>query len=131
MMDALPPGHPAKPPSVQAQQSLANAGSGSSERINPRESDGSGQRLAKVEIYTRRFCADSMRTKGLFDRKNIQYNEYLIDTDIVNSSAMSQRTEGLASTPQVFIDGNLIGGLQQVMELEQAGDLNLILGIRA
>jgi glutaredoxin-related protein len=31
----------------------------------------------------------------------------------------------------VFIDGNLIGGLQQVMELEQAGDLNLILGIRA
>jgi glutaredoxin len=72
-----------------------------------------------------------MRTKGLFDRKNIQYNEYLVDTDIVNSSAMSQRTEGLASTPQVFIDGNLIGGLQQVMELEQAGDLNLILGIRA
>ena len=38
--------------------------------------------VAKVEIYTRRFCADSMRTKGIFDRKHIQYNEYLIDNEI-------------------------------------------------
>jgi glutaredoxin 3 len=87
--------------------------------------------LAKVEIYTRRFCADSMRTKGIFDRKNIQYNEYLIDNDVVNSSAMSQRSAGKDTTPQVFIDGSLIGGLAQVMELEHKGDLDFLLGIRA
>ena len=85
--------------------------------------------VAKVEIYTRRFCADSMRTKGIFDRKRIQYNEYLIDNDIVNSSAMSQRTDKLETTPQVFIDGNHIGGLRQVMELEQAGELDFLLGL--
>jgi glutaredoxin-related protein len=44
---------------------------------------------------------------------------------------MSQRTEGLEATPQVFIDGTLIGGLRQVMELEQTGDLNFLLGISA
>lgn len=85
---------------------------------------------AKVEIYTRRFCADSMRTKGIFDRKNIQYSEYIIDHDIVNNSAMTQRTQGLGSAPQVFIDGNLIGGLQQVLELDRSGELDFILGLR-
>jgi glutaredoxin 3 len=84
---------------------------------------------AKVEVYTRRFCADSMRTKGIFDRKNVQYNEYTIDNDIVNDSAMKQRTQGLDATPQVFIDGNLIGGLQQVVELDQSGELDFILGL--
>lgn len=84
---------------------------------------------AKVEVYTRRFCADSMRTKGIFDRKNVQYSEYIIDHDIVNNSAMSQRTQGLDATPQVFIDGNLIGGLQQVVELDQSGELDFILGL--
>ncbi|MEB3360906.1 MAG: glutaredoxin domain-containing protein [Synechococcaceae cyanobacterium] len=95
------------------------------------ESDTPAPWVAKVEIYTRRFCADSMRTKGIFDRKNVQYNEYLIDNDIVNNSAMIQRTAGLDTTPQVFIDGNLIGGLRQVMELEQSGDLDFILGTGA
>jgi glutaredoxin len=70
-----------------------------------------------------------MRTKGIFDRKNVQYSEYIIDHDIVNNSAMSQRTQGLDATPQVFIDGNLIGGLQQVVELDQSGELDFILGL--
>jgi glutaredoxin 3 len=132
-MDVHPPDHSPQPQKIQPRQPLPNPGAGTGRlpRINRVGSDGLGQRLAKVEIYTRRFCADSMRTKGIFDRKNIQYNEYLIDDDLVNSSAMSQRTEGLEATPQVFIDGTLIGGLRQVMELEQTGDLNFLLGISA
>lgn len=130
-MDAQPPDHAPKPQKVQPRQPAANAGGGGLLRISHVGPEATGQRLAKVEIYTRRFCADSIRTKGIFDRKNIQYNEYLIDNDIVNSSAMSQRTEGLESTPQVFIDGSLVGGLRQVMELDQTGDLNFLLGISA
>lgn len=95
------------------------------------ESEPSSTWNAKVEIYTRRFCADSIRTKGIFDRKNIQYNEYLIDNDLVNNSAMIQRAAGLEATPQVFIDGNHIGGLRQVLELEQSGDLDFLLGASA
>lgn len=94
------------------------------------ESDAPSIRPGKVEIYTRRFCADSMRMKGIFDRKNIQYNEYFVDNDVVNISAMCQRCHGDESTPQVFIDGRLIGGLAQVMDLDHSGDLNFLLGIR-
>ena len=128
-MDAQSPDHAPEPQEVQPRRPVANDEGSSLLRISRHGPDATGRRLAEVEIYTRRFCADSIRTKGIFDRKNIQYNEYLIDDDIVNSSAMSQRTEGLETTPQVFIDGSLVGGLRQVMELDQTGDLNFLLGI--
>lgn len=130
-MDSPLPGHSAQPFKVQPHAPDTKSGGGSLPRASREDADTPSPRLAKVEIYTRRFCADSMRTKGIFDRKNIQYNEYLIDNDVVNSSAMSQRSAGKDTTPQVFIDGSLIGGLAQVMELEHSGDLDFLLGIRA
>lgn len=128
-MDFPLPGHSAQPFRVQPHPLDATSGGGSVPRASRVESDAPVPRLAKVEIYTRRFCSDSMRTKGIFDRKNIQYNEYLIDNDVVNGSAMSQRSNGNDTTPQVFIDGSLIGGLAQVMELEHNGDLDFLLGL--
>lgn len=87
-------------------------------------------KAAKVEIYSRRFCADSMRTKGLLDRKRIQYNEYLIDNDHINNTAMLQRSHGRTTTPQVFVDGRHIGGMDEVMQLEQAGELSFLMGVK-
>ncbi|MEB3200753.1 MAG: glutaredoxin domain-containing protein [Synechococcaceae cyanobacterium] len=85
----------------------------------------------KVEIYSRRFCADSMRAKGLLDRKRVQYNEYLIDNDHLNNSAMVQRSNGRTATPQIFVAARHLGGFSELMELESAGELDGMLGIRA
>lgn len=130
-MDDAIPGSPTQSEPVEPRQAAAKPLGRLQVRFDPLEAENAARWIAKVEIYTRRFCADSMRTKGIFDRKQIQYNEYLIDNDIVNSSAMSQRTNRQESTPQVFINGSLIGGLRQVIELDRSGELDYILGLKA
>ena len=131
MMNNNTPGDTAPSTRVPFDQKSVTAGVRPESRLLRPPTQGTAPWVAKVEIYSRRFCADSMRTKGIFDRKHIQYNEYLIDDDIVNSSAMTQRSQGQHSTPQVFIDGNHVGGLQQVIQLEETGDLDFILGLSA
>ncbi len=41
---------------------------------------------------------------------------------------MVKRTDGVKSVPQIFIDGDNIGGYDDLVELETSGKLNQILG---
>jgi len=84
--------------------------------------------LSKVEIYTWRFCPYCIRAKGLLDRKGVIYSEYLIDGDDTARQAMARRAEGRSSLPQIFINNQPIGGCDNLMELDQAGLLDQLLG---
>jgi glutaredoxin 3 len=87
--------------------------------------------LTKVEIYTWRFCPYCIRAKGLLDRKGVIYSEYLIDGDDTARQAMARRAEGRSSLPQIFINNQPIGGCDNLMELDQAGLLDQLLGVGA
>ena len=68
----------------------------------------------KIDIYTSRFNPDSIRAKGLLDRRRLEYNEFDVELDEFNRNVMEKRTGGRTSVPQIFINGRAIGGLEEL-----------------
>ena len=86
--------------------------------------------IPTVEIYTWRFCPFCLRAKALLNEKGVQFIEYSIDGDDEARTKMSERAGGLRSVPQIFINGNGIGGCDELYELERNNELNELIGIR-
>ena len=85
--------------------------------------------ITKVEIYTWRFCPFCLRAKALLNEKGVQFTEYSIDGDDDARTKMSERAGGLRTVPQIFINGNSIGGCDDLYELERNNKLNDLIGI--
>ena len=86
--------------------------------------------IPTVEIYTWRFCPFCLRAKALLNEKRVQFTEYSIDGDDDARTKMSERAGGLRTVPQIFINGNGIGGCDELYELERNNELNELIGIR-
>ena len=86
--------------------------------------------ITTVEIYTWRFCPFCLRAKALLNEKGVQFTEYSIDGDDDARTKMSERAGGLRTVPQIFINGNGIGGCDELYELERNNELNKLIGIR-
>jgi len=84
--------------------------------------------MPTVEIYTWRACPFCIRAKALLDRKGVTYTEYAIDGDQVARQAMSEKAGGRTSVPQTFIDGQYVGGCDDLYALERSGQLDALLG---
>jgi glutaredoxin 3 len=80
-----------------------------------------------VEIYIWTTCPFCIKAKKLLDSKGTQYTEYNLDGDEAGRSKMAERTGGRKSVPQIFIDGNYIGGCDDVHALDRAGKLEPML----
>lgn len=84
--------------------------------------------MARVEIYTWRACPFCIRAKQLLDRKGVTYEEYAIDGDAAARQAMVERgSDGRSSLPQIFIDGQHVGGCDDLYALERQGRLDPLL----
>ena len=77
----------------------------------------------KVEVFTSANCPYCGWSKRLLDRKGIAYEEFRIDLDGEKREELSNRTDR-RSVPQIFIDGNHVGGYEDLVELDQGGGLN-------
>lgn len=84
---------------------------------------------AQVEIYTWSTCPFCIRAKALLDRKGVQYTEHCIDGDEPARAEMSKRANGRRSVPQVFIDGQHVGGCDDLYALNSQGKLDPMLQI--
>lgn len=93
------------------------------------DSPSSASAPVKIEIYTDRFGASSIRAKGLLDRKGVSYNEYAVDNDEVNRLEMTKRSPYSQQPPQIFVNNRLLGGLDELTALDQRGDLDRLLGL--
>ena len=85
--------------------------------------------MKNVEIYTGPRCAFCDFAKALLDRKGISYKEIFIGDDTNKMEEMIKKTNGMRTVPQIFIDGQHIGGNDKLHALEKDGKLNSILGI--
>ena len=82
--------------------------------------------MAKIEIYTTPFCGYCARAKGLLDRKGASYEETDVMMDDKKRSEMRERSQR-TTVPQIFINGQHIGGSDELAALEQAGKLDPLL----
>ncbi|MBN9540915.1 MAG: glutaredoxin 3 [Reyranella sp.] len=82
--------------------------------------------MAKIEIYTTPFCGYCARAKGLLDDKGAAYEEMDVMMDDKKRSEMRERSRR-TTVPQIFINGQHIGGSDELAALESAGKLDALL----
>lgn len=82
--------------------------------------------MAKVEIYTTPFCGYCARAKGLLDKKGAAYDEMDVMEDTARRAEMRERSRR-STVPQIFINGQHIGGSDELAALERAGKLDALL----
>lgn len=78
--------------------------------------------MKKAELYTWKFCPFCVNAKQLLERKGIEYEEHCIDKDQSKKQELLDKT-GQDTVPYIFIDGEFIGGYDQLVELDRAGKL--------
>lgn len=83
----------------------------------------------KVEIYTKMFCGYCARAKQLLREKGVAFEEYDITMGGPGQAEMQQRRPGATTVPQIFIDGEAIGGSDDLARLEREGRLDALLGL--
>jgi len=84
--------------------------------------------MPRVEIYSTLFCPYCSRAKSLLDRKGVKYINFDIIEDGSKREEMLKRAGGRTSVPQIFIDGEHIGGCDDLYALDRAGKLDPKLG---
>ena len=87
--------------------------------------------MAEVEIYTTMFCPYCSRARALLQRKGVDFTEIDIIEEPRRRDEMIRRAGGRATVPQIFIDGEHIGGCDDMVALDRAGGLDPKLGIGA
>ena len=85
--------------------------------------------MKNVEIYTGPLCAFCDRAKALLIKKEIPFKEINLASDPNKMDEMIKKTNGMKTVPQIFIDGQHIGGNDKLQALENEGKLNSLLGI--
>ena len=83
--------------------------------------------MARVEIYTKVFCPYCSRALALLRGKGVEMEEYDITMDSAKRSEMIERSNGRMTVPQVFINGQPIGGSDDLADLESKGGLDPLL----
>lgn len=85
--------------------------------------------MAQVEIYTKAFCGYCARAKSLLRDKGVEFEEYDITMGGPKREEMLGRSNGGTTVPQIFIDGEHVGGSDDLAALNRAGKLDAMLGV--
>jgi glutaredoxin 3 len=79
--------------------------------------------MRKVLLYTTEPCRRCGNAKALLDRHGIDYDEVNLSKDPVGRAELARRT-GLMTFPQVVIDGETLGGLDDLQVADEDGRLS-------
>jgi glutaredoxin 3 len=83
--------------------------------------------VAKIVIYTKFTCPYCHRAKALLKQKGVEFEEISVDLGGPPKQEMISRANGRMTVPQVFINGQHVGGCDDLFELEGAGKLDELL----
>jgi len=84
--------------------------------------------MKKIEIYTKSYCPYCKRAKELLRIKGVDFVEYDVTTDPILEREMRLRS-GRETVPEIFSDGVLLGGCDELFELDERGELDRLLGL--
>ena len=79
--------------------------------------------VARVEIYSKSTCGFCYRAKQLLESKGVDYDEYELSWGSPRREEMIQRAGGRTTVPQIFINGQHIGGCDDLHRLDREGRL--------
>jgi glutaredoxin 3 len=79
--------------------------------------------MARVQMYTTRWCGYCVRAKALLDGRGIPFEEISLDDDPAFRRNLFELTGGW-TVPQILIDGQPIGGYTELWRLDRSGALD-------
>lgn len=85
--------------------------------------------MKTVEIYTKSYCPYCNRAMELLRIKEIPYTEYDVTVDPALEQEMRRRS-GRETVPEIFVEGQLIGGCSELFDLDEEGELDRLLGLK-
>jgi glutaredoxin 3 len=83
--------------------------------------------MARVEIYTKFLCPFCSRALALLEGKGVDFDEINITTNATRRQEMITRASGRTTVPQIFINGDHIGGCDDLVALNGRGALDPML----
>jgi len=83
--------------------------------------------VAKVEVYTTVYCPYCIRAKSLLKRKGVAFDEIDVSGDPALREKMIELSGGRRTVPEIFINGRIVGGYDELRALEAAGRLDKLL----
>ncbi len=79
--------------------------------------------MARVRVYSTRWCGYCVRAKALLESRGIEYEEISLDDDPAFRQKLFDLTGGW-TLPQILIDGRPIGGYTELWRLDRDGLLD-------
>jgi glutaredoxin 3 len=79
-----------------------------------------------VTMYTTDRCSKCASAKMLLSRRGIDYDEINLAKDPDGRADLSQKT-GMVTFPQIVIDGETLGGFDELLAADRAGRLSELL----
>ena len=75
----------------------------------------------KVIIYTTQFCPYCQAAKNFLKSKKVDFQEIDVTDDDAMRRQLVEMTSGRETVPQIFADGKLIGGYDDLVAFYQSG----------
>ena len=80
----------------------------------------------KIEVYSKDWCPYCKKAKAFLKSKGLSFEEIDINQDN-NYDEMQERT-GRKTVPQIIINGESLGGYDDIIDLEKSGEFNKLIG---
>jgi glutaredoxin 3 len=77
---------------------------------------------AEVVMYSSAICPYCVAAKNFLKQRGVEWREVRVDLDPVARSEMLSRAKR-TSVPQIFINGQHVGGFDDMVTLDRAGGL--------
>lgn len=87
--------------------------------------------MAKIELYTTTYCPFCTRAKNLLKSKGVAFEEIDVTDDDELREKMIEMSGGRRTVPEIFINGKIIGGFDELKALDAAGKLDGLLATDA
>ncbi len=79
--------------------------------------------MARICVYSTRWCGYCVRAKALLESRGIEYEEISLDEDPAFRQKLFDLTGGW-TVPQILIGGRPIGGYTELWRLDRDGRLD-------
>ncbi|GAB6108227.1 glutaredoxin 3 [Fusibacter bizertensis] len=81
-----------------------------------------------IVLYTTTFCPYCHRALRKLDEKKVEYQNINVSKNKAEFEKIMAQT-GWDTVPQIFVDGEFIGGCDDLYALDASGELDKLLGI--
>ncbi len=81
----------------------------------------------RVEVYHKTWCSYSRAALALLKEKGVRFEDIDVTDDEIREREMIERAHA-TSVPQIFVDGESIGGYDELAALDAHGLLDGLLG---